>query len=76
MGFRPPLSLLALLLHSSAQAEVLETAIIHLISIYLVTRAQLSQTGLYSRTGDEEDGFPQSSVPALASQTQCSLKSY
>lgn len=53
-------SLLALLLHSSAQAEVLETAIIHLISVYSVTRAQLSQTGLYSRTGDEEDGFPQS----------------
>lgn len=30
-------SLLALLLHSSAQTEVLETAIIHLISIYSVT---------------------------------------
>lgn len=39
MGFRPPLSLLALLGHCSAQAEVLKTAIIHLISIYSVTRA-------------------------------------
>lgn len=71
----PNTSLLVLLLPNSGRNARNCNHSFHLC-LFSDQITQLSQTWLSGKDEDEVDGFPQSSTATLASQTQCSLKSY